>query len=243
MFDIAGFVRSARTLTVGVFRKKESLKQEIAEMSLVHCIAYGWFCLFFATLTSAMYQYFFSAQVLGQLNPASPQFLETSKALQSIMSLPLEEFIERLEIVRVSSFASILMSPLSSWFFIYLLAGALFFFSKLVSFNSNTQDAYERMIKIVSVGQAPLFLCIIPAIGPFVGNLWSMWYIAKGIGDLFQINLFTRASIVIFCSLVLFSVWNSTLTTLAVAYRNKESSLTAKNLSRIESSEFLGDMI
>lgn len=243
MFDIAGFFRSARVLTTGVLRNDDCLEAEISKTSLAQCMGYGWACLFIATLISALYQYFFSTQVLNQLSSDSPQLLEMSKTLQSMMSLPLGELVERLEIVRLSSLAGVLMSPLSSWFFLYLLAGALFFMSKLVAINSDSQNAYEHMIKIVSVGQAPLLMAVIPAIGPLIGNLWSMWFIARGIGKLFQINLFTRASIVVFCSFVLFSIWNSTLTTLAMAYRNNDSKVTAKNKSKIEFSELPNDMI
>lgn len=237
------FVNFFWSLSIEVFRHPKKAVDEISQVPVGECLKFGWCFFLLATLASAGYQSLFITELLSEIGRDPAKLLEMSSLLSSMNAGSVGDLKERMEIIRLSSYFSLFLSPLTSVFFLYLLSGALFVLAKFFSMSKATGDTYEHVIRIVSIGQAPLIFCLIPLIGPVVGNLWSILFIARSLGNLFQINLVGRLSIVAFSFVFLFSVWNSTLSTLASALHREGRHMSVKNTTEIERNEFSGAMI
>ena len=222
---VTEFSRFARPLFFDVLRHPHQAISEIPNLPLKDCLKFGWACFFMATVATAGLQLTFLAQVFQQIADDPKSLDELSKIFGALNSGPVGDVLENLKVARVSSFTHLLLSPLSAWLFLYLISGAIFAVSKLLLFGktlSNDHD-YEQVIKIVSVGQAPLLFCFIPLVGPIIGNLWSVWFIAGALGSLFQVSKLARLGVVAFSFFFLFAIWNSTVSMLASSYCQQSS--------------------
>lgn len=222
---VTEFSRFARPLFFDVLRNPGQVILEIPYLPLEGCLRFGWACFFIATVATAGLQLTFLAQVMQQITDDPKSLEELSKIFGALSSGPIGDVLQNLKVARISSLTHLLLSPLSAWLFLYLISGAIFAVSKLLSFGktiSNDQD-YEHVIKIVAVGQAPLLFCLIPLVGPIVGNLWSIWFIARALGSLFQLSRLSRVGVVALSLFLLFAIWNSTVSMLASAYYQQTS--------------------
>lgn len=214
--SVLDFLRFSWSLFFDVIKRPAKAVLEIVHLDTKQCLIFGWLCLFVSTALTSLIQIGASGYVLGQL--ADPvAFADLSKYSGALISGSMDDFKTNLELFRSVSIVNLLFSPLTSWFFPYLLSGALFVLLNFLSLNKGGSDRYEQVIKVVAIGQAPLVFCAIPFIGVIVGNIWCVFFVVRALGALFQVHFLGRLSATCLCFLTLFSIWNSTVSLLATA--------------------------
>jgi hypothetical protein len=216
----SGFLGFAWSLFLDVVRRPAKVVADLPSLDTRRCLQFGWFCFFISTLVTSLIQIGFASQVIDQLTTDPASYLAISKFSDSFGSMA--EFTERLGMFISINWLNLWMSPATAWFFPHLLAGAIFIFLNFLNAGKSAPGTYDQVIKLVSIGQAPLLFCVLPFLGPIIGSVWSFIFIVRAMGSLFAVNALGRLSAACLCFFFLFSIWNSTVTLLATALQQRD---------------------
>lgn len=119
---------------------------------------------------------------------------DSFKTLGELFSLaPQEDIISvlthRLRGYQVEKWLEFALTPIISYFSVYLFAGALWFFFR---FSLLYKGPYENILRLSSLAQVPLLFSAIPVLGPPVALVWVLILLSIGFQSLHESRTFSR---------------------------------------------------
>lgn len=211
-----GSSRSSRSLLWRLIRTPSQVVSELDQLDTSFCFRFAWFCFFVSTSLTAVTQMLATDLFEGVINdPAS--FAQLSKMWGGLLSSNMEELKSQFVHLKAVSVLNLAFAPLSAWFFPYLLSGALYVLMGMLSAAKNPAGFYDTVVKLVCVSFGFFLFCAIPIVGPAIGNVWWFIFLVRYSGGIFPVSFFGRLSATLLSSIILFSIWNSTVARLANA--------------------------
>lgn len=145
---------------------------------------------------------------------------QTFAKLSELLSLPPGEagfatIIERLSAYRIEKWITLVFLPISAYFTLYLLAGALWVMCR---FSLLYKDTYDHILRAVALAQAPMIFAVIPVVGPLISFILSIRLLSIALGTLHKSYGFQRVLAVITSQIMVKSMWAFAIGLLAQAY-------------------------
>jgi|GEM_PF-3738217 len=211
-----GFSYSSRSLLWRLIKAPSQVVSELSQLDASFCFRFAWFCFFVSTAMTAAVQMLVLGLFEDVISDAG-SFDQLSKMWGGVLSANMEELKSQFLHLKAVSVLNLALAPLSAWFFPYLLSGAIYVLMGMLAAGKNAIGLYDTVVKLVCVSFGFFLFCAIPLVGPLIGNVWWFIFLVRSSGSIFPVSFFGRLSATLLSSIILFSIWNSTVARLANA--------------------------